>query len=74
MHTKPNRQNDIDRYVDSIVVYRGRSRFLRHDEAGFYVDAAHLTRKGYAPTGEVHRLAPGDMIVVHGKKTLHLNV
>ena len=69
-----NEQDAPDRYVGSVVVYKGRSRFLRRDENGFYVDSARSTLNGYLPTGETRRLMPGDDIVIHGKRTMHLTI
>ena len=70
-----NASNDLVRYIGSLVVYRGRSRFLCRDTEGFYVVAAIALQKcNYIQTGSIRRLTPWETIVVHGKETRHLTI
>ena len=67
--------SDACNYVDSIVVYRGRSHFLRRDDQGFYVDLAKAVKLGsYRPTGNIRRLQPGEGVVVHNRETIHFTI
>lgn len=54
--------------IDKIVVYMGRSCFLRRDKDDLYIDEAFCPRFGeYRSTGQIHRLNSGEEILVHGR-------